>query len=275
MSAELSNDVMIYRWHAGALTLLDYCDMAEVSIEAADSWLVTNGLALALDLHRRRFLDSVARQGFTLPDSVVFWDAAIEAIPKEGDWFPRVELQSRSGAPLLIFRRRPAPDRTRSVRLTTHLGEDPRRVPRIKGPDFAAMLRIRTEAQARGADEAVILSPLGFVIEGASSALLWWRGDTICAPAEEFDRVDSITAKSVLTLATALDIDVYHEAITPEELDGREVWALNALQGIRIVTDWVDGPELAEIPGRLETWRRRLDALRRPISADPSTDQFS
>ena len=47
------------------------------------------------------------------------------------------------------------------------------------------------------------------------------------------------------------------------ELDGTELWALSALHGIRIVTRWVDGPELAEKPGRLATWSARLDSLRR------------
>jgi hypothetical protein len=40
---------------------------------------------------------------------------------------------------------------------------------------------------------------------------------------------------------------------------------VNALHGIRIVTEWVDGPQLAERPGRLNSWQARLDALRKPI----------
>ena len=47
--------------------------------------------------------------------------------------------------------------------------------------------------------------------------------------------------------------------------DGTELWALSALHGIRIVTAWVDGPSLAEKPGRLAQWRTRLDALRKPV----------
>ena len=70
---------------------------------------------------------------------------------------------------------------------------------------------------------------------------------------------------AVLTLAAALGLDTHEEAVTPAELDGTELWALSALHGIRIATSWVDGPSLAEQPGRLATWRARLDALRRPI----------
>ena len=93
----------------------------------------------------------------------------------------------------------------------------------------------------------------------------WWRGDILCSPPTQFERIDSVTARSVLTLATALGLDTHEEACTPAELDGTEVWALSALHGARIATAWVDGPQLAERPGRLGAWRARLDALRRPI----------
>ncbi|MHC5795949.1 aminotransferase class IV [Lacisediminihabitans sp. FW035] len=252
----------IHRWHDGGLVPLDYCDMADTTIAAADSWLVSDGSTLALDLHRQRFFE--AADGL-IDDLDRFWSASIAAIPRTGDWFPRVEVQLRSGAALAVLRLRTAPELTRSVRLATHHGADPRSAPRTKGPDTAVLLRIRTEAQAAGADEAVILSPDGFVIECAYSAILWWRGDVLCAPSAELDRVDSVTARSTITLATALGIEVYYESVVPAELDGCEIWALSALHGIRIVTEWIDGPATAELPGRLATWRARLERLRRPL----------
>jgi len=245
----------IYRWTGDGLEALDYCDMTETSIVVADSWLVTDGTALALGAHRDRFL-SVAT------NAEEFWDAAIAAIPLEGDWFPRVEQHSNGR---LVFRLREAPERHRSVVLATWTGDDPWTQPTVKGPDLERMLGIRTSVQAAGAGEAALLSPDGYVVEGATSSLLWWRGEILCGPLAEFPRIDSVTARSVLTLATALGIDTHEEAVTPAELDGTELWALNALHGIRIVTAWVDGPRLAEQPGRLATWRKRMDALRRPL----------
>jgi branched-subunit amino acid aminotransferase/4-amino-4-deoxychorismate lyase len=127
------------------------------------------------------------------------------------------------------------------------------------------MLRIRTAVQPTGADEAIILTPDGYVVEGAYSALLWWRGEILCGPPREFERVDSVTSRSVLALAMALGLDTHEEAVTPAELDGTELWVLSALHGIRIATAWIDGPELAEKPGRLGAWQARLDALRRAL----------
>ncbi len=257
----------ISRWRDGALDPLDHCDMTDTAVLAADSWLVTGGTALALGLHRGRFLDAVRASGHAEGlDAEGFWDAAITAIPADGDWFPRVELQDRGGAPLLVLRLRPAPERRRSVVLASHPGPDPRTAPGTKGPDTEALLRARTAAQQRGAGEAVILSPDGYVVEGATSALLWWHGNVLTGPPQEFARVDSVTARSVLGLATALGLDVHAEPATPSELDGLEVWALSALHGIRIVTAWIDGPALAEEPGRLAAWRARLDRLRRPLA---------
>jgi branched-subunit amino acid aminotransferase/4-amino-4-deoxychorismate lyase len=245
----------IYHWRDGALEALDYCDMSVSRIVAADSWFVTDGMALSLGLHRSRFLAAA-------PAAAEFWDAAIAAIPRDGDWFPRVELHEPRR---LVFRLRTAPERTRSAVLASWTGPDPRTDPTVKGPDLGAMLRIRTAVQPEGADEAVILTDDGYVVEGAYSSLLWWRGEILCGPPASFERIDSVTARSVLTLAQALGIDTHEEAVTPAELDGTELWALSALHGIRIVTRWVGGPELAEKPGRLAQWRTRLEALRKPI----------
>ena len=243
-----------YRWTGGELELFDYCDTTDSHILAADSWLVSDGLTLALEAHRQRFTASAGM------DVGQFWNTVIAAIPREGDWFPRVEADSNGR---LLFRHRSAPPRTRSVVLATWAGPDARTRPRVKGPDLEWMLGVRTSVQAEGAGEAVILTDDRYVAEGATSALLWWRGNILCGP--PFDRIDSVTARSVLTLATALGFDTHEEAVTPAELEGTELWALSALHGIRIVTSWVDGPALAEQPGRLAAWRARLDALRRPI----------
>ncbi|HEU4808787.1 MAG TPA: aminotransferase class IV [Homoserinimonas sp.] len=260
----------LFRWDGGELRPLEYCDPAETSILAADSWLVSDGHSLAIDLHRERFFTAVELQRPGLGAELAlddFWSTALEAILRAGNQFPRVELQLLRGTPVLVLRRRPAPELKVSITVATHSGPDPRTQPMIKGPDTAALLQARTRAQQRGADEAIILSPDGFIVEGAYSAMLWWRGGTLCAPSPELERVDSVTARSVIALATALGVEVHYESVPPDDLDGLEVWALSALHGIRIVTAWLDGPSLAEEPGRLSQWRARLDRLRKPLPA--------
>ncbi|MBF4578493.1 aminotransferase class IV [Frigoribacterium sp. VKM Ac-2530] len=236
----------------------------------ADSWLVLDGAVRALDVHRDRFTSSVAATGLVADDDDVeaFWGAVVDRLPRDGAWFPRVELvrDSAAGAPELRARLRTAPDRTRSVRVAT-AARDPRTSPLVKGPDLAALGDVRSEAASRGAEEAVILSPEGHVVEGAWSSLVWWRGDSLCTPADDLPRLPGVTSRTVLTLAAVLGVDVLHDRSTPAELDGAEIWSLSALHGVRIVSGWVDGPSPAEQPGRLATWQARLDALRRPLPA--------
>lgn len=261
---------VLFRWQGGQLRPLEYCDPAETTILAADSWLVADGQALAITLHRDRFFSAIELQRPGLGRELAlgdFWSTALESIPPAGNQFPRVELQLIRDAPTLVLRQRPAPQLTVSATVATHRGADPRTQPTIKGPDTGSLLQARTQAQQRGADEAVILSSDGWVVEGAYSALLWWRGGILCAPSPELDRVDSVTARSLIGLATALGVDVHYESVPPDALDGLEVWALSALHGIRIVTGWVDGPGMAEEPGRLFHWRARLDRLRKPLPA--------
>ncbi len=255
----------IYRWHGGELVALDYCDMTDTSIEVADSWLVSEGTALALGLHRERFLGSMTADARIATDAERFWDASLALIPLDDDWFPRLELQRRGEALLLVFRLRSAPERSNNLVEATWLDGDPRRVPRVKGPDLETMTRIRTTVQQLGAAEAVILTDDGYVVEDSHSGLLWWRGGILCGPPAAFERVDSVTVRSVLAIAAALGVETYEEAVTPPELADTELWSLNALHGIRIVTRWIDGPDLAQLPGRLALWRARIDALRRPL----------
>lgn len=258
-------------WRRGELEPRDDCDVAPAIVEVADSWLVEQGTVRGLELHRERFVTSIPRSrvrelGADDHGVDAFWDAAIASIPREGAWFPRVELREQLGMPQLLFRLREAPALQRSVILTTHTGRDPRTAPLIKGPDLGSMVRLRTEAQRRGADEAVLVSPDGHIVEGSTTSILWWEGGTLCIVDRSLPRIPSITERTIVALATALGIEVEERRAHPEDLDGREVWAANALHGIRIVTAWHAGPlSTAEEPGRLSRWRLRMDALRRPL----------
>lgn len=225
----------------------------------ADSFLLDGGRVLALDAHRDRFLR-------TATGAERFWAAAIAALPRDGSWFPRLEqvdAGTDAGDELRLLLR-PAPELSRSIVLVD-ADRDPRTRPRVKGPDLAALATLRAQAAAVGADEAVLTTADGYVVEGATTSIVWWRGSLLCLPPDAVPRVDGVTERALVTAATALGVEVVREHVTPAALDGAEVWALNALHGIRIVTEWVDGPATAELPGRLGLWRRRLEALRRPL----------
>ncbi|WP_215732346.1 hypothetical protein [Lentzea atacamensis] len=49
-----------------------------------------------------------------------------------------------------------------------------------------------------------------------------------------------------------------------EELTGREVWLLNALHGIRLVTGWTGCDATPGSDGHFARWRERVERLRLP-----------
>jgi branched-subunit amino acid aminotransferase/4-amino-4-deoxychorismate lyase len=254
----------LFTWQEGELVAVDDCEIAETTLEAADSFLVSDGRALATALHRSRFRESAIERGWRGTDDLyAFWDASIERLPREGQWFPRFEFVTVRDSLRLRFRLRTAPPLSETVVLATAKG-DPRLVPHIKGPDLPAMSRLRQEAQKLGAQEAVILDG-GHITDGASTALLWWRGDELFTPPLGLPRVDSVAARTVRGVAAALGVPVDEEEVSPAQLERTVVWAVNALHGIRAVTAWVNGPRLTQDATRTTAWRARLAALTRPL----------
>ncbi|MCS5733126.1 aminotransferase class IV [Herbiconiux daphne] len=248
----------------------------------ADSWLVSaDGRTRALDAHRERFLAGIEESaggasaaasgtgssaGHTDAAAEAFWSAALGRLRsfRSGPLFPRVELAAVDGTEELRLRVRVAPRRRESTVLATHAGPEPRRVPRVKGPDLERLLALRAGAQENGADELVLLDD-GLVSDGTSSAVLWWRGETLVAPASDLARVASVTARSIRLIATATGTRVVEERARPGDLDGCEVWVVSALHGISVVDAWIDGPVVVARPSRAATWRKRLEALSRPL----------
>jgi branched-subunit amino acid aminotransferase/4-amino-4-deoxychorismate lyase len=243
----------------------------------ADSWLVADGRVRALDLHRERFVKSAATLTDLDPATVTeFWAVFIAALPRTGLWFPRAEVVGSGPADTAGFRLqgriRPAPTLSTTVVLGTHPGKDPRLTPGVKGPDLDRLLEVRAEAVRQGTGvggfgvgEVVITSSTGLIIDGTTSAILWWRGDRLFAPSAGLTRVDSVTAKTLRLVAAATGVAVGEETARLADLEGCEVWAVNALHGVRLVTRWQDGPAVKADPTRSTLWRRRLDALARPL----------
>ena len=192
-----------YRWAAGSLTASKTGPDEGERPTVVDSWLVSGGRTLASGMHPQRFICGLPESA--RPGAEGFFAAAARVVPAIGQWFPRVQHGTESGFSLVV---RPAPALSRSIVLATHDGVDPRTAPTVKGPDLVALLATREVARSRGADEPVILSPDGFVVEGATTSLLWWRGDTLCTPSADLPRMDGVTARAVLALAEVLGVEV-------------------------------------------------------------------
>lgn len=110
-------------------------------------------------------------------------------------------------------------------------------------PNMAATRR----AVAAGADDALLVSLEGWVLEGPTFAVMWIVDATILAPPVELGIVDSISRRTVLELATAAGIPIVSEPRPVDHLLGADevlisssVRPLLALR--RVGTRTYDGP---------------------------------
>jgi branched-subunit amino acid aminotransferase/4-amino-4-deoxychorismate lyase len=234
---------------------------------AADSWLVREGRVRAYDRHRERFARACADCGGPQPRRLAaFWQDVTAVLPRTGAWFPRVELAAGSLELRLLLR--PAPPLGTEVRLWAAGQSDPRTVPRRKGPDLDTLARVRRRACGEGAEEAVLIAPSGTVLESATASVLWWEDDTLCLPPPRLPVLPGVTAGLVQERALRSGIRIAHRERTVAELDGREVWLVNALHGIRPVTGWTGRPMRVPPAQRSGEWRDWLDGLMEPLPAE-------
>ncbi|MDQ1016856.1 aminotransferase class IV [Streptomyces afghaniensis] len=230
----------------------------------ADSWLVREGRVRAYDRHRERFARACGDCGGPDPRRLVaFWQDVTAVLPRTGAWFPRVELAAGSLELRLLVR--PAPPLGTGVRLWAAGQSDPRTVPRRKGPDLDTLARVRRRAAGEGAQEAVLIAPSGTVLESATASVLWWEDDTLCLPPPRLPVLPGVTSGLVQERALRSGIRIAHRERTVAELDGREVWLVNALHGIRPVTGWVGRPMRVPPAQRAGEWRNWLDGLMEPL----------
>lgn len=236
----------------------------------ADSWLVLDGSVRSLDRHVSRFTRSCLELGVvTQAELDRFWRESLSALPRTGAWFPRVELAG--DPPSLRLRIRPAPARGEHVRVWVPDKPDHRLSPARKGPDLQSLGTLRAEAESHGAQEALLRTPDGIVVESASSSLLWWENDVLCAPPEEIPALPGTTAGLVRDLAASQGIRTARRARRVDDLAGREVWLLNALHGIRLVTALIG---CGTTPGggrHFAPWRERVERLRTPLDPPSAT----
>lgn len=229
---------------------------------AADSWLVADGRARAVERHWARFSATCSEHGVQ-PEALAAFRGRVErALPARGRWFPRVELREDGE---LAVRVRPAPPREPTAVAWIADVPDPRRTPRRKGPDLERLAALRERAAAHGAGEAMLVDADGRLLEGAFTSLLWWEEqETLWAVPDDAPILPGITRALLIDLARESDTAVGHRRPAPHELAGRETWLVSALHGIRVVTRWADGGPAAGDAPRAATWQRLLEDLAVP-----------
>ncbi len=123
----------------------------------------------------------------------------------------------------------------------------------------------REEARAAGADEALLVSPAGEVLEGAASNLFVVRPDgVLVTPPLESDVLPGVTRACVLALARELGIEACEGVVALETLRlADQVFVTNSVQEVLPLLE-VAG---RSVPGR-DVALRLLAAYRQQVAAD-------
>ncbi|WP_449277466.1 aminotransferase class IV [Leucobacter sp. GX24907] len=245
----------------------------------ADSFRVrTNPLTRAAEvrgwhLHLERFarsVESVLDERATLPIEDFLSESATR-IAEYGAGFPRLELLGIADhSPSLHLSLRPLPTLTETLELrsTGHLRLE---APWLKGPNLVRLMDLNRELGA----EALLLDPAGRALEGATTSLIWWapesdRGFRVAVTPDDSvgprSRVDSVAERLTASIAQHLGTPLVEARLVPAELARHEVWAVNALHGIRAVTA-IDGmPTARPDRHRLLRFQEALDRTWQPVT---------
>ncbi len=122
--------------------------------------------------------------------------------------------------------------------------------PAIKSSNLLNNVLAQREAQARGAEEAVLLNLKGEIAEGASTNVFVVRGGTLLTPLLETGILAGITREVVLELAEGLGIPRREQALVPEDLLSADEAFLTSTTREVVPIRTVDGRPLGRVqPG--------------------------
>ncbi|UOQ58727.1 aminotransferase class IV [Leucobacter allii] len=214
------------------------------------------------ELHRERFAAAVLGVRPEAGEALDrFLDDARRALAEAGAGFPRLELRAGppDAPPDLRVALRPAPQLGATIELRS---SDEPIAPHAdrKGPNIPRYAELRRRLGA----EPLILDERGSIVEGGTTALLWWEGAEGRVVGNR-RRVASVTERLLRDAAAQAGTPLVDAEIDAASVTRREVWALNALHGIRTVSsiDGVAAP--TPDPGRLAVFRAALEDRWAPI----------
>jgi branched-subunit amino acid aminotransferase/4-amino-4-deoxychorismate lyase len=107
-----------------------------------------------------------------------------------------------------------------------------------KTTDRAQFERALDKARGAEADDALLLTPGGYVAEAAIWSVFWWEGTRLCAPALELGVLPGVGRARIAELAGEIE----ERRSTWSELKGLSVFLVNAVRGVAKVSAVQDDP---------------------------------
>jgi branched-chain amino acid aminotransferase len=173
------------------------------------------GRPFALDEHLQRLQGSA--DNLRLPADVEAVRRDVEALLERAG---RVEallrlVLTRGGRRLALIE--PLPEHPDSIRLATVTYAPTRVLDGIKSLSYGGNMLATRLAKERGAEEALLVTPHGRVLEAPTSTFFWARGGTLRTPPLDDHILDSITRRRLLEV-----VEVVEEPCALEDLASAE-----------------------------------------------------
>ena len=176
-----------------------------------------------LDRHLARLAASLAALGQVVPKVDLAELARTAAVPPEAGGADHVvRLLVLDGTPTIATRELPHLNPPAVV-----LATEPHESYAHKTTERGVFERAIVDAQAQGADDALLLTRDGYIAEGTTWNVFWWEGDGLLTPALDLGILPGVGRARVMELAAVSEVRV-----TAAEFVGRSLFLVNAVRGI-------------------------------------------
>lgn len=204
------------------------------------------GRPFALEDHLRRLAGSAANLRLEIDLGAVRAEIAAllaAADPSELNGVLRLVL-TRGGRRIALLE--PLPEMAARVALASVTFAPVRVLDGVKSLSYAANMLATRLAQEQGADEALLVTPHGRVLEAPTSTIFWARDGALRTPPLSDHVLDSITRRRLLAAIEARA----EETSLDDLLAADEAFLASTLREVQAVRA-VDGRELGAAPGPL------------------------
>jgi branched-subunit amino acid aminotransferase/4-amino-4-deoxychorismate lyase len=224
--------------------------------------LWTEGRLDAFDDHAERMRRGCRALGLPLPDAAALEASAHEALAAAGKparAAVRLTWTAGSGArgldtpvpitPRLTAQATPSAPPAEPARLAIARTRRNDRSPtsRLKSLAYLDNVLARAEAQAAGADEALMLNTAGEIACAAAANIFWIRHGEVFTPTLEAGVLDGIIRRRVIAACHDLGLPLHEVFANPGRLNGAPMFITNSLIGVRAVSD-LNGSALPTSP---------------------------
>ena len=234
-----------------------------------------DGKLVFADLHFDRLSRGADTLGIKLPYSIADLKSAVTSLLTENDnsahdrvavrltltrgTGPRGLAPSPDAKPTVLITWSQSPPSKESVSAIIATGRRNEFSPtaNLKTLTYLDQVLARQEADAAGADDAILLNTQGKVTCSTAANLFLWDSNTLITPPLSDGCLDGTVRRMVLEIASQTGIAAFEESITPSTLANVEsAFLTNSLVGLQSLT------EIAERPLKIHALQSRLrDAL--------------